>query len=449
MKKYLVIIVTCLFVLPELRAQSWTNLGVGLGEQVNALAVYNGNLYAGGAFTMDGGSTSLLHISKWTGTNWIAVGSGLNGDVYALAVYNNALYAAGNFTISGSTAVSHIAKWDGFTWSALGGGLNNFANCLMVYNNELYAGGVFTTANGSTTVNRVAKWNGTTWSALGAGIPGGIVNAMAVYNNEIYIGGTFSGYVNKFNGSTWSTVGNISNGTSVNCLAAWGPNGVSSGSTYYLYAGGDFSNPSQGIVRWNGSSWSSAVQSFSSVGKPKVFLPTFSYLYAGGGFNIPVNIPSPHNVISVGKFNNSYWDSVGTGMNADVLALTVFNGVLHSGGAFITADGVSAKYVARRNVTVGIDETDSRIITKEFFPNPLVEYSILKIQSTSTLTLPELKILDVTGKELNPVSELVKLDKISREAEFRIERSGLPSGIYFYKLTDQDLTITTGKFIIE
>ncbi|MDO8628897.1 MAG: right-handed parallel beta-helix repeat-containing protein, partial [Phycisphaerales bacterium] len=53
----------------------------------------------------------------------------------------------------------------------------------------------------------------------------------------------------------------------------------------------------------------------------------------------------------IAKWNGSAWSALGTGMNAEVYALTVFDGgtgpALYAGGIFTTAGGVSAHYIAR------------------------------------------------------------------------------------------------------
>ncbi len=446
MKKKFLIFSLVLLSVYNCRSASWGPLGVGLGGQVNAMTVYNGSLYAGGTFSVDGGSNSVLRIARWNGSSWVSVGNGFNGDVNALAVFNGDLYAAGSFTFSGTTSLDRIAKWNGTSWSAVGTGLNNFAKCLYVFNNELYVGGAFTMA-GTTTVNRITKWNGSVWSALGTGVSaGGIVNTITDYAGEIYIGGTFGGNVSKFNGSAWSTVGSLS-ATEVYCLASWAPNGASSGATYFLYAGGDISVPSQGMVRWNGSSWSSAVQSFTAnPGRPHVLLPTYSFLYSGGGFNITV---SGHSVKSVAKFQGSFWDSVGTGMDNDVLALTIYNGLLQAGGSFLNADGFAAKCVATRNILIGIDEPNETIISKDFFPNPFIDQATLKIITRPVIDQPVLKVFDLEGREMNPLTELVSFSKFNHEVEYRINRSGLSPGIYFYTLNDLKTIVAAGKFIIQ
>src|SRR5436190_6542462 len=80
-------------------AQTWSSPGLGLGgssitSQVNALAVYNGELYAGGNFDT-AGTAAASYIAKWDGTSWSAVGGGLiatqGRNVKALAEYNGEL----------------------------------------------------------------------------------------------------------------------------------------------------------------------------------------------------------------------------------------------------------------------------------------------------------------------------------------------------------------------
>ena len=74
-------------------AQTWSPLGAGVNDQVNALKVFNGELYAGGKFTQAGGNAA-SHVAKWNGTSWTALGAGMPLEAYSLTVYNNQLYAS-------------------------------------------------------------------------------------------------------------------------------------------------------------------------------------------------------------------------------------------------------------------------------------------------------------------------------------------------------------------
>ena len=76
----------------------------------------NGNLYAGGGFTLAGGvNVNANHIARWEGSSWSALGSGTDDHVYALAVDSSGdLYAGGEFTTAGGKPSSYIARWSWF-----------------------------------------------------------------------------------------------------------------------------------------------------------------------------------------------------------------------------------------------------------------------------------------------------------------------------------------------
>ena len=71
--------------------------------------------------------------------SWSALQSDMNGYVRTLAVYNGELYAGGTFTTAGGVSANYITKWNGSAWSALGSGSGFDAgiDSLAVYNGEL------------------------------------------------------------------------------------------------------------------------------------------------------------------------------------------------------------------------------------------------------------------------------------------------------------------------
>ena len=100
---------------PVSSGMSGTYLGTYSG--VFELTVYNGELYAAGRFT-SAGSNIVNNIAKWNATSWSAVGTGLTNaggyvwpEANALAVYNGELYAGGYFNTAGSIPAMFIAKW--------------------------------------------------------------------------------------------------------------------------------------------------------------------------------------------------------------------------------------------------------------------------------------------------------------------------------------------------
>ncbi len=92
----------------------------GVTNQVEALTVWNGFLVAGGGFFGAGGQT-VNDIARWNGSQWqpfISGGqTGVDGlsfmSVLSLAVWNGNLIAGGGFTEAGGQTVNHIAGWDG------------------------------------------------------------------------------------------------------------------------------------------------------------------------------------------------------------------------------------------------------------------------------------------------------------------------------------------------
>ncbi|MCC5823664.1 MAG: immunoglobulin domain-containing protein [Phycisphaerales bacterium] len=309
---------------------------------VYALAVFDDGtgpaLYAGGEFTVASGQV-VNYIAKWDGSNWSpltgSLGTGTNGRVKALTVFDDgtgaALYAGGVFALAGGQVVSRIAKWDGTDWSPLfgpsGTGLNGLVEALTVFDDGtgegLYAGGLFTSAGG-TTVNRIAKWDGTDWTPLtgpnGTGVNSQVL-AMTVFDDgtgeALYVGG------------------------------------------FFLAAGGQTVNR---IAKWDGSNWSPLIGLGSTgVSDAVRTLTVFDNgasraLYAGGAFFLA----GGQTVNRIAKWDGAAWsaltDSVGTGVNGLVEALTVLgNGTdakLFVGGQFTTAAGQNANHIAAWRCTI-------------------------------------------------------------------------------------------------
>jgi hypothetical protein len=358
MKRVLLIMIIILGISKLADAQTWSALGTGVSGvgsyRVHALAVYNGELYAGGTFVIAGGLAA-NNIAKWNGTAWSAVGTGTNGSVRALAVYNGELYAGGIFTTAGGVSANNIAKWNGTSWAALGSGVTGstgIIRSLAVYNSELYAGGDFTTAGGLA-VNDITRWNGTAWSAAGTGVANGTLNAtvfaLTVHNNELYLGGSFitagglsALRVAKWDGSNYSPLGpglsSSSGSGTVYCLTSYNND---------IYAGGNlFSASSTGdhLYKWNGVSWSTVGGSINGTGSTVDALAVFNNeLYASGSFLGIGSISATR----IAKWNGTNWSAMGSGLDYPAYAFQVHNNDLYVGGDFLTAGGVSASCIAK------------------------------------------------------------------------------------------------------
>jgi hypothetical protein len=318
-------------------AKAFSALGTGANGRVTALTVWNGNLYAGGQFTLAGGVANTVHIAKWDGTTWSALGTGANGDVWSLEVWNGNLYVGGDFTLAGGVANTvRIAKWDGTTWSALGTGASSTVAALSVWNGNLYAGGTFTTIGG-VSANSIARWNGATWSALGTGA-NGLVESISVLNGNLYAGGWFTqaggvantAYIARWNGTTWSALGTGANNF-VTTLTIW------DGS---LYAGGLFTQMggvanTAYIARWNGTSWNAL--GTGANGGVWALTVWDGKLVAGGTFTSIGGTSANY----LASWNGATWSALGAGTNVDDMSLGVWNGNLYLGGDFTLAGGIA------------------------------------------------------------------------------------------------------------
>src|SRR6185295_4539526 len=176
---------------------SWTPLGSGVDDTVQALAVFDDGsgpaLFAGGNFTHAGG-VAANGLARWDGSSWSAVGSGGGPmSVLALAVFDDgggngpALYVGGTFASAGGVTGSHVARWDGASFGDLAGGADNAVRCFQVFDDglgggpALYVGGVFTHV-GAVAASHIARWDGTSWSALGSGT-NKVVRTLTVFDD--------------------------------------------------------------------------------------------------------------------------------------------------------------------------------------------------------------------------------------------------------------------------
>ena len=170
-----------------------STLGTGTNGAVFSIAIApNGNIYAGGEFTLAGGVANTTHIAMWNGTSWSPLSTGLNQSVLTLAFApNEDLYIGGAFD---NAAYPYLCKWNGTAFSAVGKStdINNIVRSLDVDPmGLLYVGGTFTNAGGVANTAYIAKWNGTAWEALGSGVNGYVFNVFVIAD-KVYVSGTFT-----------------------------------------------------------------------------------------------------------------------------------------------------------------------------------------------------------------------------------------------------------------
>ena len=221
-----------------------------------------------------------------------------------------------------------------------------------------------------------------------------------------------------------------------------------------LFIGGHFSGtPSPTVCVISSGSWGTATNPFTYGAADQVncFISTSvgtgnsatGTIYAGGVFTVT----GIHSATNLAKRTRTLpWDTTGTpNFNNGIRALCYFNGYLVAGGDFTTP----GTYIARYATTVEIDELEDNIIVNKIFPNPTIQDALLNVQTKSKLQQPELRILDASGKEIENHSSLNSFDPASHTVEFRIDREGLASGIYYYLVLDEERPVASGKLILE
>lgn len=164
---------------------------------------YNGDLYVAGRWS----SSLQSYIAKWDGTTWSAVGSGFVEDtgfdrgIYTLEVFDGELYAGGYFTIDiNATLFRGVAKWNGTEWQPLTDfayGLSSKVYDFQLWNSNIIIGGEFSgTFGGSTTNASIIGFNGTNWVEFNEGLTNNnatpSVRSITVHNNDLIVAGTFN-----------------------------------------------------------------------------------------------------------------------------------------------------------------------------------------------------------------------------------------------------------------
>ncbi len=120
-----------------------------------------------------------------------------------------------------------------------------------------------------------------------------------------------------------------------------------------LYAAGDFNYAGgrrcNGIAEWNGTSWSVLDSGLNN--EVNALCVYNGLLYAGGRFDSSGILP----VYTIAAWNGILWAPVGLGIsyttNAVINALCIYNGELYAGGYFDSAGGMNTTNIAKWNGT--------------------------------------------------------------------------------------------------
>lgn len=347
---------------------NWNSVGSGLsGTVMYSVAPLNGSIYAAGIFTI--GNVHATNIAAWNGASWAPLGTGVSANATRVVSTATNVFVGGNFLWVQNLIANGLGSWDGAAWSTIGraGQLNGMSSTVRAFAGDgtnLYAGGIFTLA-GQTNASMVARFDGTNWNPLGSGVAvanSPVVNALAMgSNDDVFVGGsfTFAGNVSTINiahwdGANWSALGNGPGGVvasiTVRTDGVYAAGAPASGATYGLPF----------LVRWDGVSWNSVIVyntndtfiqfplSTSLIGFDAVAFQDTN-IYVGGQFNITWHDPSLTtftNSPNIMRFDGTYARVVGTGVNSNVVAMTVLGTNLYVAGLFTNAGGAPASHIA-------------------------------------------------------------------------------------------------------
>jgi hypothetical protein len=430
--------------------QTWDSVGTGVNSEVNALAVYNGEIYAGGNFDTAGGINS-KYIARWDGTAWDSVNGGANAGTYdimvsAITVFNANLYAGGAYNVASGWDWYNLAQWNGTVWNSSILGISSNINTLAVYNGNLYAGGYFYPLAPN---NNLAELTNSGLDTLTSGIQGNdsYVSALCVYNGKLYVGGSFNnaGGISANNIACW-------NGTKWDSLNAGISGNVYALAVYKgaLYAGGAFDSaggkPAINIAKWDGSNWSSVGgTSYCFNCGISALDSSFGYLYAGGSFDSIGGIPAN----DIAFYDGTKWYNMNQGINGQVNALYPYNGDMYAGGIFDSAGGKPAHNIALWSSPAGINELKVESEKLKVYPNPSNgKFTIQMANSHQLIANSQVHVYNVLGEQV--FSQYSIPIAIGTNTHYTMDLSGQPSGIYFYRVVKEDGTLAgSGKVVID
>lgn len=203
------------------------------------------------------------------------------------------------------------------------------------------------------------------WSALNYGCDNTVKSLSWGPDGNLYVGGVFLNCGNvaagdlatngiaKWNGTTWSALG-----TGVTGGVAPGVYALIFSSDGSLYVGGDFTSANgvsytAYVAKWNGSTFVAMGRGADAGVKAFAFGPdgslyvggVFTHMHDGAGSNVA-------NTAYIAKWNGAAWSALGTGMDAAVYSLAMgSDGILYAGGNFANAGGVACASIAKWNGT--------------------------------------------------------------------------------------------------
>jgi hypothetical protein len=365
-------------------------------DNVNAIAVIGGSLFAGGNLNgfPNGPDNGLAGLAQWNGTQWLRpapsssfgsvrtireyqgviyitntlsntsqvlrwlgtpagatplFSSPVFAQINRLEVYGGQLIVAGNFNPLAINALRglNITTYDGVSFNSLSRGFfGSIANAVPDGDGALFVGSIQFAGN-TPVSSPVVRWDGAnSWQSFGSFEYTGTVSEVIRYNNTLFMAGSFgqnptgANNLARWTGSTWDRVGGVSPATSVLAVAVY---------QNQLYIAGTFGTPEvniPNIARWNGTAWSPVGTGLNGTVTDLTLYQ--DRLVAIGNFASS----GTTQLRGVGAWNGTQWQALGAGLGASAVPLATAalgNDLFVAGGSF--AFPLSTSPIARWNGT--------------------------------------------------------------------------------------------------
>ncbi|MBS4027473.1 MAG: T9SS type A sorting domain-containing protein [Ignavibacteriales bacterium] len=363
----------------------------------SAFIEVNGKILVGGESTFG----PFLCATTNSGTSWVTSFNGIGAPVLSIAASGNRLLASSATTMYASTDT-------GRTWTNSSSGLASFtgAYAIVSFGNTVFAG---TTAGTYMSTNNGQQWtqrDASTWYwTLG-------IFGSTLFGATGNFGKMFS---STDDGMTWNSVSigvtdyNVSQiivaGGNIYCATSWAGIRMSSD---------------------GGTNWS------------KITPDSLNNIYTVRVNGSDILAGSDNGRVWVSNNSGQSW----TNISADIPSGNVIKGFVYSGNYALVA--VRQNRVWRRPLSeiTSVSEIKSSLPTKfsleQNFPNPFNPTTNIGFQ-ISEYGFVSLKVFDVLGKE---VSTLVNENLSAGKFSVDWNTENIPSGMYFYKLTTNNFSLT-------
>ena len=398
---------------------NWSALGYGGDDYVYDIKVSGGNVYVGGQFTLmkNGQFETAFNtqgIAYWDGSEWHALGQGVQGTVYATEIIDGDVYTAGSFPNAYEsdgtlTAVNYIGVWDGSSWSTLGNGAAWNVYDIVTSNNQIYFCGIFGSVKDEFNISvsntqYIAKWTGSAWNTLTfADKPDNYIYCMALGNGRMYVGGAFTSVGGAANTNYVSYFTDASNPLPVELISFTAEN-INNAVQLHWQTATELNNYGFELERKNpqlpeGEEW-------VEIG----FVPGHGNSNSSKSYEFTDTNPPQGNLV----YRLKQIDTDGTW---EYFQLTV---EINSTVSSIVSPRPPAEFSLSQNYP------------NPFNPSTTIQYGIPAVETSHAASLHvKLIVFDILGQE---ISTLVNEQQKPGEYSIKFDASGLPSGIYFYKL---------------